>query len=56
MHSNQQMEITDFDDEGLSVTVKLTSYNEAAVEGSMTSWLVRGMVSGVPHHQRFLST
>lgn len=40
---NQDAVVTDFDDEGFSATVKFTSMEER--EGSMTTYLVRGMVS-----------
>lgn len=43
LHSNQEAVMTDFDDEGFSATVKFTSPD--ADDGSMTSHLVRGMVS-----------
>lgn len=43
LHWNQEVAVTDFDDEGFSATVKLTSRN--AQSGSMTTHLVRGMVS-----------
>ncbi len=46
LHSNQEAAITDFDDEGFSAAVKFTSPNAGG--GSMTTYLVRGMVSRWP--------
>lgn len=43
LRTNQEAVMTDFDDEGFSATVKFTSPD--ADGGSMTTYLVRGMVS-----------
>lgn len=43
LKTNQEAIMTDFDDAGLSATVQFTSRD--AAEGSMTTYLVRGMVS-----------
>ena len=43
LKTNQEAMMTDFDDAGLSATVQFTSRD--APGGSMTTYLVRGMVS-----------
>lgn len=43
LHMNQEASLVDFDNEGLSATVQF--YSEDMQEGSMTTYLTRGMVS-----------
>ncbi|CAB1099554.1 unnamed protein product [Ectocarpus sp. CCAP 1310/34] len=41
LHTNQEATLTDFDDQGFTAFV---SFSSALVDGSMKTWLVRGMV------------
>ncbi|CAM9216242.1 unnamed protein product [Ascophyllum nodosum] len=52
LHTNQLAEVTSVDSEGLSVTVHFTS--EDLDEGSMTTYLVRGMAYATVEYESFI--
>ncbi|CBN76107.1 Endo-1,3-beta-glucanase, family GH81 [Ectocarpus siliculosus] len=51
LRTNQEAELTDFDDEGFSATVKFSSQDTAG--GSMTTYIVRGMAYATVLYEDF---